>query len=189
VEALEESLRNVSHPEVKVEVVYAGVGGINESDIMLASASKAVVIGFNVRPSVAAKALAEQEGVDVRTYRVIYKAIEDVEAALVGMLEPEKVEEEIGTAEIRTVFRASRIGTIAGCYVLTGKIVRSARIRLVRNGSIIHEGTIGSLKRFADDQREVLAGYECGLHVDGYDDIHEGDIVEAYEIKEVARTQ
>ena len=189
VEALEESLRNITHPEVKVEVIFAGVGGINESDIMLASASKAVVIGFNVRPSVAAKALAEQEGVDVRTYRVIYKAIEDVEAALVGMLEPEKVEEELGSAEIRTVFRASRIGTIAGCYVLTGKIVRSAKIRLVRDGAIIHEGTIGSLKRFADDQREVAAGYECGLHVDGYDDIHEGDIVEAYEIKEVARTQ
>jgi translation initiation factor IF-2 len=189
VEALEEALRNITHPEVKVEVVFAGVGGINESDIMLASASKAVVIGFNVRPSVAAKALAEQEGVDVRTYRVIYKAIEDVEAALVGLLEPEKVEEELGSAEIRQVFRASRIGTIAGCYVLTGKIIRSSRIRLVRNGSIIHEGSIGSLKRFNDDVREVLAGYECGLHVDGYDDIHEGDIVEAYEIKEVARTQ
>jgi translation initiation factor IF-2 len=189
VEALEEALRNITHPEVKVEVIFAGVGGINESDIMLASASKAVVIGFNVRPSVAAKALAEQEGVDVRTYRVIYKAIEDVEAALVGLLEPERVEEDLGSAEIRQVIRASRIGTIAGCYVLSGKMVRSARIRLVRNGSIIHEGNIGSLKRFNDDVREVLAGYECGLHVDGYDDIHEGDIVEAYEIKEVARTQ
>lgn len=189
VEALEDALRNISHPEVKVEVVFAGVGGINESDIMLASASKAVVIGFNVRPSVAAKALAEQEQVDVRTYRVIYKAIEDVEAALVGLLEPEQVEEELGTAEVRQVFRASRIGTIAGCYVLTGKIVRSSKIRLVRDGSIIHEGTIGSLKRFADDVREVLTGYECGLHLDGYDDIREGDIIEAYEIKEVARTQ
>ena len=189
VEALEEALRNITHAEVKVEVVFAGVGGINESDIMLASASKAVVIGFNVRPSVAAKALAVQEGVDVRTYRVIYKAIEDVEAALVGLLEPERVEEDLGSAEIRQVFRASRIGTIAGCYVLSGKIVRSARIRLLRNGSIIHEGSIGSLKRFNDDVREVQAGYECGLHVDGYDDIHEGDIVEAYEIKEVARTQ
>jgi translation initiation factor IF-2 len=189
VEALEEALRNVSHPEVKVEVVFAGVGGINESDIMLASASKAVVIGFNVRPSVAAKALAEQEQVDVRTYRVIYKAIEDVEAALVGMLEPEHVEEELGTAEIRQVFRASRIGTIAGCYVLTGKLVRSAKIRLIRNGSIVHEGGIASLKRFADDVREVQAGYECGLHLEGYDDIHEGDVIEAYEIKEVARTQ
>jgi translation initiation factor IF-2 len=188
VEALEEALRNISHPEVKVEIVFAGVGGINESDIMLASASKAVVIGFNVRPSVAAKALAEQEQVDVRTYRVIYKAIEEVEAALVGLLEPEQVEEELGTAEVRQVFRASRIGTIAGCYVLTGKIVRSAKVRLVRDGSIIHEGTIGSLKRFADDVREVLAGYECGLHLDGYDDVHEGDVIEAYEIKEVART-
>jgi translation initiation factor IF-2 len=189
VEALEEALRNISHTEVKVEVVFAGVGGINESDIMLASASKAVVIGFNVRPSVAAKALAEQERVDVRTYRVIYKAIEDVEAALVGMLEPEHVEEELGTAEVREVFRASRIGTIAGCYVQTGKLVRSAKIRLLRNGSIVHEGSIGSLKRFADDVREVSAGYECGLHLDGYDDIHEGDVIEAYEIKEVARTQ
>jgi translation initiation factor IF-2 len=189
VEALEEALRNITHPEVKVQVVYAAVGGINESDIMLASASKAVVIGFNVRPSVAAKALAEQEQVDVRTYRVIYKAIEDVEAALVGMLEPEQVEEELGTAEVRQVFRASRIGTIAGSYVLTGKIVRSAKIRIVRNGSIVHEGSIGTLKRFNDDVREVLAGYECGIHIDGFDDIHEGDIIEAYEIKEVARTQ
>jgi translation initiation factor IF-2 len=188
VEALEEALRNITHPEVKVAVVFAGVGGINESDIMLASASKAVVIGFNVRPSVAAKALAEQEQVDVRTYRVIYKAIEDVEAALVGLLEPEQVEQELGTAEVRQVFRASRIGTIAGCYVLTGKLVRSAKMRLVRNGSIVHEGAIGSLKRFNDDAREVAAGYECGLHLDGFDDIHEGDIIEAYEIKEVART-
>jgi translation initiation factor IF-2 len=189
VEALEEALRNITHPEVKVEVVFAGVGGINESDIMLASASKAVVIGFNVRPSVAAKALAEQEQVDVRTYRVIYKAIEDVEAALVGMLEPEQVEEDLGTAEIRQVFRASRIGTIAGCYVLTGKLTRSAKVRLLRNGSIVYEGSIGSLKRFADDVREVLAGYECGLNFDGFDDLHEGDIIEAYEIKEVARTK
>ena len=189
VEALDEALRNITHPEVKVEVVFAGVGGINESDIMLASASKAVVIGFNVRPSVAAKALAEQEHVDVRTYLVIYKAIEDVEAALVGMLEPEHVEEELGTAEVRQVFRASRIGLIAGCYVLTGKIIRSAKIRIVRDGSIAHEGSIGSLKRFQEDVREVVSGYECGLHIDGFDDIREGDIIEAYEIKEVARTQ
>jgi translation initiation factor IF-2 len=189
IEALEEALRNITHAEVKVQIVFAGVGGINESDVMLASASKAVIIGFNVRPSVAAKALAEQEHVDVRTYRVIYKAIEDVEAALVGMLEPEKVEEELGTAEARQVFRASRIGTIAGCYVLTGKLTRSARIRIVRGGSIVHEGSIGSLKRFQDDVREVSAGYECGVHIDGFDDIREGDVIEAYEIKEVARTQ
>ena len=189
VEALEEALLNITHPEVKVKVVFAAVGGINESDILLASASKAVVIGFNVRPSVAAKALAEQEQVDVRTYRVIYKAIEDVEAALVGMLEPEQVESELGTAEVRQVFHASRIGTIAGCYVQTGKITRSAKVRLLRDGSIVHEGTIGSLKRFADDAKEVLAGYECGIHLDGYDDVHEGDVIEAFEIKEVARTQ
>jgi translation initiation factor IF-2 len=174
---------------VKVAVVFAGVGGINESDIMLASTTNAVVIGFNVRPSVAAKALAEQQHVDVRTYRVIYKAIEDVEAALVGMLEPEHVEEELGTAEVRQVFRASRIGVIAGCYVQAGKITRSAKIRIVRDGSIVHEGSISSLKRFQDDVREAMSGYECGLHIDGFDDIHEGDIIEAYEIKEVARTQ
>ncbi len=189
VEALEEALLNITHAEVKVQVVFAGVGGINESDIVLASASKAVVIGFNVRPSVAAKALAEQEQVDVRTYRVIYKAIEDVEAALVGMLEPDQVESELGSAEVRQVFHASKIGSIAGCYVLTGKLVRMAKMRLVRNGSIVHEGTISTLKRFADDAKEVSSGYECGLHLDGFDDVHEGDIVEAYEIKEVARTQ
>ena len=189
VEALEESLQNISHAEVKVVVVFAGVGGINESDVMLAAASNAVVIGFNVRPSAAAKTLAEQELVDVRTYRVIYKAIEDVEAALVGMLEPEQVEEELGTAEVRQVFRASKIGTIAGCYVQSGKIIRSAKIRVVRDGSIVHEGSIGSLKRFADDAREVQSGYECGLHLEGFDDIHEGDVLEAYEIKEVARTE
>ena len=188
VEALEEALRNISHPEAKVEIVHAGVGGINESDIMLASASKAVVIGFNVRPSAAAKALAEQERVDVRTYRVIYKAIEDVEAALLGLLGPEQVEEEIGTAEVRKVFYASKVGTIAGCYVQTGKLTRSAKVRVVRDGSIVWEGGIDSLKRFADDVREVAAGYECGLHLDGFDDVREGDIIEAYEIKEVART-
>ena len=162
---------------------------MNESDVMLASTSDAVIIAFNVRPSVAAKALAESEGVDIRTYRVIYKAIEDVQAALAGMLEPEYVEQELGTAEVRQIFRASRVGTIAGCYVQTGKLTRSAKIRVVRNGQIIHEGTIDSLKRFNDDVREVLAGYECGLHLDGFDDIKEGDTVEAYEIKEVARTE
>ncbi|MCZ7661899.1 MAG: translation initiation factor IF-2 [Thermoleophilia bacterium] len=189
VEALEEALSNISHPEVKVSVIHSGVGGVNESDVMLASTSDAVIIAFNVRPSVAAKALAESEGVDIRTYRVIYKAIEDVQAALAGMLEPEYVEQELGTAEVRQIFRASRVGTIAGCYVQTGKLTRSAKIRVVRNGQIIHEGTIDSLKRFNDDVREVLAGYECGLHLDGFDDIKEGDTVEAYEIKEVARTE
>ncbi|MBC7294120.1 MAG: translation initiation factor IF-2, partial [Thermoleophilia bacterium] len=189
VEALQEALRNITHPEAKVEIVHAGVGGINESDIMLASASKAVVIGFNVRPSAAAKALAEQEHVDVRTYRVIYKVIEDVEAALLGLLGPEHVEEELGAAEVRQVFRSSKVGAIAGCYVLNGKIVRGAKVRVVRDGSIVHEGTIDSLKRFKDDVREVVAGYECGLHIEGFDDVHEGDVIEAYEIKEVARTQ
>ena len=189
VEALEEALKNVSHPEVKVQVIHSGVGGINESDIMLASASNAVVIGFNVRPSVAAKALAEAEGVDVRTYRVIYKAIEDVEAALVGMLTPDKVEEELGTAEVRKVFFSSKIGAIAGSYVMSGKIVRGAKMRLLRDGNIVHEGSIATLRRDKDDAREVLTGFECGIHLESFDDIKEGDIIEAYEIKEVARTK
>ncbi len=187
-EALQEALQNVSHPEVKVRVIHSGVGGVNESDIMLAAASNAVVIGFNVRPSIGAKNLAEQEGVDVRTYRVIYKAIEDVEAALVGMLEPDMVEEELGTVEVRQTFRSSKIGTIAGGYVQTGKITRNAKVRIVRDGSIVYEGSLSSLKRFQEDAREVLAGYECGLVIDGYDDVKEGDMIEAFEIREVART-
>jgi translation initiation factor IF-2 len=189
VEALQEALGNISHPEVKVRVIHSGVGGINESDVTLAAASGAVVIGFNVRPSTAAKGLAESEGVDIRTYRVIYKAIEDVEAALVGLLEPEQVEEELGAAEVRQLFRSSKVGVIAGSYVQSGKITRSAKVRLVRDGSIVHEGTIDSLRRFEEDAREVLAGFECGIHLEGFDDVHEGDIIEAYEIREVARTQ
>ncbi|MBU2603426.1 MAG: translation initiation factor IF-2 [Actinobacteria bacterium] len=189
VEALEEALANVSHPEVKVKVIHSGVGGINESDVNLAAASRAVIIGFNVRPSVPAKASADEQGVDIRTYRVIYKAIEDVQAALIGMLEPDKVEEALGAVEVRQIFRASRIGTIAGCHVVSGKITRNARIRVVRDGSIVFEGGLQSLKRFNDDVREVLAGFECGVHLDGFDDIKEGDVIEAYEIKEVARTK
>lgn len=189
VEALSEALTGIEHPEVKVRVIHAAVGGINESDINLAAASHAVVIGFNVRPSTAAKALAENLGVDVRTYRVIYKAIEDVQAALVGMLEPEHVEVELGTAEVRRIFRASKIGVIGGCYVQSGKIVRNAKVRVVRDGSIVHEGAISSLRRFQEDVREVLAGFECGVHIDGFDDLKEGDILEVYEIKEVARGQ
>ncbi len=189
VEALEEALANVSHPEVKVNVIHSGVGGINESDVNLAAASGAVIIGFNVRPSVPAKASADEQGVDIRTYRVIYKAIEDVQAALIGMLEPDKVEEALGAVEVRQIFRASRIGTIAGCHVVSGKITRNARVRVVRDGSIVFEGGLQSLKRFNDDVREVLVGFECGVHLDGFDDIKEGDVIEAYEIKEVARTK
>jgi translation initiation factor IF-2 len=188
VEALEEALNNISHAEVKVSVIHSGVGGINESDVNLAAASNAVIIGFNVRPSVQAKASADEQGVDIRTYRVIYKAIEDIEAALMGMLEPERVEQDLGAVEVRQIFRASRIGTIAGCYVLSGKITRNAKVRVVRDGSIVFEGNLGSLKRFNEDVREVLQGFECGIHLEGFDDIKEGDIIEAYEIKEVART-
>jgi translation initiation factor IF-2 len=188
VEALEEALNNISHPEVKVRVIHSGVGGINESDVNLAVASNAVIIGFNVRPSVSAKASADEQGVDIRTYRVIYKAIEDIEAALMGMLEPEQVEQDLGAVEVRQIFRASRIGTIAGCYVVSGKITRNAKVRVVRDGSIVFEGGLASLKRFNEDVREVLQGFECGVHLEGFDDIKEGDVIEAYEIKEVART-
>ena len=185
VEALEEALTEIQHPEVKVRVIHSGVGGINESDINLAAASRAVVIGFNVRPSSAAKSLAETEGVDIRTYRVIYKAIEDVQAALVGMLEPEHVESEIGSAEVRQLFRASKIGVIAGCYVLSGKLVRNAKVRVLRNDTVLYDGTIDSLKRFTEDVREVRQNFECGIKVQGFDSVAVGDRLQFYVMRRV----
>jgi translation initiation factor IF-2 len=155
---------------------------------MLAAASSAIVIGFNVRPRPEAKLLAEREGVDIRTYRVIYRAIEDVRDALIGMLEPETVEDIIGHVEVRATFRASRIGTIAGIYVNDGVIRRSAQIRLLRDGTVLYEGNIGSLRRFEEDVREVAAGFECGLVLDGFNDIREGDTAEVFELRQVART-
>ena len=187
--ALEDALNNVSQTEVRLRVIHTGVGAITESDVMLASASSAIIIGFNVRPRSEANSLAEREGVDIRTYRVIYRAIDDVKAALIGMLAPEIVEDIIGHVEIRTTFRASRIGTIAGCYVTDGLIRRTAGIRLLRDGTVVYEGRIGSLKRFDDDVREVLTGFECGVLIDGFNDIKDGDQIEVYEQREVARTE
>jgi len=187
IEALSDALLKIQHPEVKVHIIHSGVGGINESDVMLASASTAIIIGFNVRPSPVATALAESEGVDVRTYRVIYKVTEDITAALVGMLKPTYTEVVLGQAEVRTTFRASKLGTIAGCMVTRGRIVRNASVRVLRDDVVVIDGKIGSLKRFKEDAREVLEGFECGILVDGFNDIKEGDVLEAYEIKEVAR--
>jgi translation initiation factor IF-2 len=186
--ALQDALDKVEQTEVRLRVIHTGVGAINESDVMLASASQAIIIGFNVRPRPEAKGLAEREGVDIRTYRVIYRAIEDVRDALVGLLEPDIVEDIIGELEVRATFRASRLGTIAGCYVTEGVVRRSAHVRLIREGTVVHEGRIASLKRFNEDTREVSAGFECGLLIEDYNDVKEGDQIEAFELREVART-
>lgn len=187
VEAVRQSLIKLSNEEVAVKPIHGGVGGITETDVMLAAASNAIIIGFNVRPTPSASALAKKESVDIRSYRVIYKAIEDIEAAMKGMLEPEFEEEELGKAEVRATFKVPGVGTIGGCYVIDGKILRNAKIRLVRDGIIIHEGAIDSLKRFKDDAREVMTGYECGIGISQFNDIKEGDIIEAYHMKEIER--
>jgi translation initiation factor IF-2 len=188
VEAAVSELRKIQHPEVRVNVIHQGVGGITENDIMLASASGATVVGFNVRPNAEARALAEREGVEIRTYRVIYQLTEDIEQALVGMLKPVEKEETLGEAEVRALFKVSRLGTIAGCMVTSGLIRRGAQVRVVRDGTVIYETTISQLKRFKDDAREVTEGFECGILLDGFNDVKEGDILEAYETREIERT-
>jgi translation initiation factor IF-2 len=187
-EALQDQLAKVSTSQVGLNVLHTGVGGITQSDVMLAAASSAVIIGFNVRPLPEAKTLADHEGVEIRSYTVIYKITEDLRAAMEGMLEPEEVEVSLGMAEVRQTFRASRIGTIAGSHVVQGKITRGANIRLVREGTIIYDGTINSLKRFKDDAREVEEGFECGIVLENYNDIKDGDVIEAYETRKVAQT-
>ena len=186
--ALVDALEKVEQTEVRLRVIHTGVGAINESDVMLASASQAIIIGFNVRPRPEAKGLADREGVDIRTYRVIYRAIEDVRDALVGLLEPDVVEDVIGDLEVRATFRASRLGTIAGCYVTEGVVRRNSHVRLVRDGTVVHEGRVASLRRFNEDAREVTAGFECGVLIEDYNDVKEGDHIEVYELREVART-
>ena len=187
VEAVKQSLLRLSNEEVVVKCIHGGVGAINESDVSLASASNAIIIGFNVRPDVQAKAAAEREGVDVRLYRVIYQAIEDVEAAMKGMLDPVYEEQVIGHAEVRQLFKASAVGNIAGSYVLDGRFERGCKVRISREGEQIYEGELASLKRFKDDVKEVKAGFECGLVFEGYDQMKELDIVEAYIMVEVPR--
>jgi translation initiation factor IF-2 len=188
VEAAVSELAKIQHPEVRVNVIHQGVGGITENDIMLASASSATVVGFNVRPNAEARALAEREGVEIRTYRVIYQLTQDIEQALVGMLKPVETEETLGEAEVRALFKVSRLGTIAGCMVTSGVVRRGAQVRVVRDGTVIHETTIAQLKRFKDDAREVAEGFECGILLDGFNDVKEGDILEAFETREIERT-
>jgi translation initiation factor IF-2 len=187
-EALAQSLLKLSTPEVKVQIVHAAVGGISESDINLAIASKAVIIGFNVRADANARKLAEGNGIDLRYYNIIYDAVDDVKAAMTGMLAPEQREEVIGSAEIRTVFVASKIGTVAGCMVTAGQVIRNARFRLLRENVVIYTGEVESVKRLKDDVREVKEGFECGIKLKNYNDIKEGDQLEFFEVKEVART-
>jgi len=187
-EALAQSLLKLSTDEVKVQMVYTAVGGISESDVNLAIASKAVIIGFNVRADAGARKLAENNGVDIRYYSIIYDAVDELKVAMSGMLTPDKREEVIGTAEIRQVFKVSKVGSIAGCMVTSGVVRRTARLRLLRNNVVVFTGELDSLKRFKDDAREVKEGFECGLNIKGYNDIAEGDQLEFFEIKEVART-
>jgi translation initiation factor IF-2 len=187
-EALSQSLVKLSTEEVRVQLVYAAVGGISESDVNLAIASKAVIIGFNTRADSGARKLAESNGIDIRYYNIIYDAVDDLKAAMSGMLAPEKREEVIGSAEIRTVFVASKIGTVAGCMVTSGMVTRGSHFRLLRENVVIYTGELESLKRMKDDVREVKEGFECGIKLKNYNDIKEGDQLEFFEIKEVART-
>ena len=188
VEAIVSELGKISHTEVRVNVIHQGVGGITDNDVMLAAASGGMVIGFNVRPNAETRAVAEREGVEIRTYNVIYKLTEDIEQALVGLLAAVKTEETIGEAEVRNTFRASKTGTIAGCMVTNGLIRRGAQVRVIRDGTVIYTTTVDSLKRFQDDAREVAEGFECGLHLANFDDVKVGDVLEVFETKEVERT-
>jgi len=187
VEALSDSLLRLENDEVKIRIIHTGIGAINESDVLLATASNAIIIGFHVRPNAQARALAEREKVDVRLYDIIYRVIQDVTDALEGMLKPDIEEQVVGVVEVREIFRAPRVGTIAGCYVQSGNVTRNANIRLIRDGIVVYESTVGSLRRFKEDVREVQSGFECGLTVDGFQDIKQDDTIEVYETREVAR--
>jgi translation initiation factor IF-2 len=187
VEAVEDEIAKLPQDEVSVNIIHRGVGGITESDVMLAAASDAVILAFNVRPVGDARALAEREGIEIRGYSVIYRAIDELRAAMQGMLEPDEVEDTVGQVEVRQTFRASRIGTIAGSYVTEGKVTRGAKVRVVRDGTVINETTIATLRRFSEDVREVSAGFECGIVLQGFQDIKAGDVLEIYETRKVER--
>ena len=187
VEALSDSLMKLSKEEVKVKVIHRGVGGISESDVLLAAASDAIIIGFHVRPNLNARKLAETQQVDIRLYNIIYDAINEVKSALEGLLSPVISESVTSTIEVRDVFKISKVGTVAGCYVQEGKIQRNNKVRLVRDGIVIYDGEILALKRFKDDVREVDSGYECGLSLSNFNDIKTGDIIEGYKIVETKK--
>ncbi|MCL2818347.1 MAG: translation initiation factor IF-2 [Actinomycetia bacterium] len=189
IEALRDALEKMDQSEVRINIIHSAVGGITENDVQLATASNAVIIGFNVRPNPAAKSLADSESVDMRMYRVIYQAIEDINAARVGMLAPEFIEEDTAHIEVRELFKVPKMGVIAGSFVTDGEIHRDDEVRIVRDGTVIFEGKIGSLRRFKDDVKSVRAGYECGVGIDGYQDLKEGDIIEGFRVIEVARTE
>ena len=188
VEAVKQSLVKLTNEEVRVNIIHGGVGAVNESDVMLADASNAIIVGFNVRPTNGAIDLAHDKQVDVRLYRVIYQAIEEIEAAMKGMLAPQFKEAVTGHAEIRQLFKVSGVGTIAGCHVSDGKIGRNSEVRVVRDGIVVHEGLLSTLKRFKDDVKEVAEGYECGMTIERFNDLKEGDVIEAFVMEEVART-
>jgi translation initiation factor IF-2 len=188
VEAVRQSLEKIGNEEVRVNVIHGAVGAITETDIRLAEVSNAIVIGFNVRPAANVADLAKETDVDIRLYRVIYNAIEDVEAAMKGMLTPKFKENILGHAEVRLVYKVTGVGTIAGSYVIDGKIVRSSEVRIVRDGIVIHEGKLASLRRFKDDVREVATGYECGIGIERFNDIKEGDVLESFEMQEIERS-
>ncbi len=188
IEAIKQSLAKLKSDEVKINIQHANIGAITESDIMLATASNTIILGFNVRPSSTVIEMAKKENVEIKTYRVIYELIQDVEAALTGMLAPKFEEVQLGEVEVRTTFKVPDVGTIAGAYVLSGKVLRNSDVRLLRNGVIVFEGKLSSLKRFKDDVKEVAAGYECGIGIEGFNDIKDGDIIEAFEVKEIKQT-
>jgi translation initiation factor IF-2 len=188
VEAIVSELGKIQHPEVRVNVIHTGVGGITENDVNLAAASSGMVVGFNVRPSAEVRAVAERAGVEIRLYRVIYQLTEEIEQALVGMLTPVETEAIIGEVEVRALFKVSRLGTIAGCMVTSGLVRRNSSVRIFREGTRIHETTVSALKRFKDDVREVTEGFECGILLDGFNDLREGDVFEVFETREIERT-
>jgi len=188
IEALSDSLIKLSTPEIQLNIIHKAVGQISESDVLLAAASNAIIVGFQVRPSVSARKLAEKEEIDVRLYSIIYNAIEEIRSAMEGMLMPEVREEIVATLEIREVFNVTKVGTVAGCYVKEGKITRNTKVRIIRDGIVIYTGDLGSLKRFKDDVKEVVGGYECGLNIHNFNDIKEGDVVEGYQEFEVKKT-
>jgi len=187
VEAVSEALSRLSTKEVKLTVLHAAVGGISESDVLLAAASRGIIIGFTVRPESKAMQLAEREGIEIRLYNIIYEVIEDIRAALEGLLEPTYREKPLGRAEVRQVFTISRIGLVAGCMVSEGRLIRGAQARLLRDRAVVYQGRIASLRRFKDDVREVAFGAECGVNLENFQDVHVGDVIEAYELEQVLR--
>ncbi len=188
IEALSDSLIKLATEEIAINIIQKSVGQVNEADVMLASASDAIIIAFQVRPSLAARQLADKEEIDIRTFSIIYDVVDEIKAAMTGMLSPDIIEEVLCSVEVREVFKISKVGTIAGCMVLDGKIHRNTKVRIIRNGIVVYTGNLGSLKRFKDDVKDVNKGFECGLNIDNYNDIKVGDIIEGFGTKEVKRT-